>query len=95
MSQFMTEQQVRATGERAMAKFAAFVEGLPDGEREVLAAMLRHRQAADEHGDDATGHIGPTTAVWYFPSHSASGGLGAVNSIDWNAVYEGFGLKQK
>jgi hypothetical protein len=83
------QQELRATAERALTKLQTFVDGLPDDERSVLAAVLA-QTGAGQGSDDTQGYW--ASLAMYGArggqDRGASGALDAVNSVDWQKVYD-------
>lgn len=95
MTQITAEQQqLQATAESAFTKVGTCVDGLPDDERTVLTAVLQQLNGAD----DTAGYFFriPTPGILGTAgsnSRGSSGGLDAINSVDWQKVYEALGAR--
>ncbi len=95
MTQITVEQQqeLKAIAERAVTKLQTFAESLPDDERSVLAALLGQTEAGGRRSNDTAGFFfNPYPAMRAAAAQrGASGALDAVNSVDWQKVYDALG----
>jgi hypothetical protein len=80
------QQELQATAERALTKLQTFVDGLPDDERNVLAAVLA-QTGTGQGGDDTSGYWA-SLALAGARGRGSSGALDAVNAVDWQKVYD-------